>query len=50
MKILCIIGIHNWSDWKYIRPIGRWEERYRKECKWCSKSKIQDVHDKSELK
>lgn len=40
MKLLCLIGIHKWSDWKFIRDIGRYEQKLKSECKRCGKSKF----------
>ena len=40
MKITCLLGFHKWSKWIYIKPIGRYECKLKKECKSCGKEKI----------
>jgi len=40
MRILCLFGIHKWSDWEYIGDIGRWEQKLKSDCKRCGKTKI----------
>ena len=42
MKILCLIKIHNWSNWVYVRPVGRYESRLRSTCKRSGKVKLYD--------
>lgn len=36
MKIVCLIFGHNWSKWKYIKAIGRYDEKLMRTCKRCS--------------
>jgi len=40
MSILCLLGIHKWSDWEYVGDIGRYEQKLKSTCERCSKSKI----------
>jgi len=40
MKITCLLGFHKWSKWIYIKPIGRYECKLKKECKSCGKEKF----------
>ena len=37
MNIQCIFG-HDWVNWKYIKPIGRYEDKLSRVCDRCGKS------------
>ena len=40
MNILCILGFHNWTKWKYISAIGRYEAKLFKKCDRCGEKKV----------
>lgn len=35
MKVICFLFGHKWSSWKYVKPIGRWDELLKRTCKRC---------------
>ena len=37
-KLLCIIGIHDFGKWSYVKPIGRYEHKLMKKCSRCNKT------------
>ena len=39
MNILCLIGLHKYSEWKYVKPIGRYESELKKKCQRCGNVK-----------
>lgn len=34
-NIICFFIGHKWSNWKYIKPVGRYDEKLRRDCKRC---------------
>jgi hypothetical protein len=36
MRIICFIFGHNWTKWKYVKSIGRYDEQLTRRCKRCS--------------
>ena len=39
-RLLCLIGIHDFGKWSYIKPIGRYEQKLMRFCKRCGRSQI----------
>lgn len=37
MWLICIIFAHKWGKWKYIKPIGRYDEKLKRTCQRCGK-------------
>lgn len=37
MGLFCFLLGHDWSDWIYIKSVGRWDERLKRNCKRCKK-------------
>ncbi len=37
MKVLCYIIGHRWSNWKYVKTIGRYDEMIDRSCVRCAK-------------
>lgn len=35
MRLICLLIGHKWSDWKYIKTIGRYDERLDRTCDRC---------------
>jgi len=40
MNIKCLIIGHEYSNWKFIKPIGRYEEKLVRVCDRCGKKEI----------
>jgi hypothetical protein len=36
MRIICFFIGHRWSSWKYVKAIGRYDERLKRKCIRCS--------------
>ena len=37
MNIKCMIFGHKYSEWEYVKPIGRYEDKLKRKCKICGK-------------
>ena len=37
MNIWCMLFGHKYSDWEYIKPIGRYEDKLKRKCSQCGK-------------
>jgi hypothetical protein len=37
-RLLCLIGIHDFGKWLYVKPIGRYEHKLMRKCSRCSKT------------
>ena len=37
MNILCFIGIHKWTKWKFKKEISSFEDHLKRKCKRCKK-------------
>jgi hypothetical protein len=35
MRVICFLFGHKWSKWKYIRAIGRYDEKLQRTCCRC---------------
>jgi len=35
MRIICFFIGHKWSSWKYVKAIGRYDERLKRTCIRC---------------
>ena len=40
MKIKCLLFGHTFTDWEYIKPIGRYEDKLKRKCIYCGKKEI----------
>ena len=40
MRVICFFIGHRWSSWKYVKAIGRYDERLKRKCNRCSHSEI----------
>lgn len=39
-RIICFIIGHEWSKWRYIKAVGRYDEMLKRRCKRCHCSKF----------
>lgn len=37
LVIKCIIFGHDWKDWVFVKPIGRYENKLMRNCNKCGK-------------
>lgn len=37
-RLLCLIGIHDFGKWSYVKPIGRYEHKLMRKCSRCGKT------------
>lgn len=35
MRIICFFIGHKWSNWKYVKSIGRYDELIKRSCQRC---------------
>jgi hypothetical protein len=36
MKLICFFLGHLWTKWKYVRSVGRYDDRIDRRCKRCN--------------
>jgi hypothetical protein len=38
--LVCLFTGHNWTRWKYVRSVGRYDEVLKRNCKRCSRMEL----------